>query len=282
MSSEDASPGPLTQSLNRPLPEFGRAAFAAQPIALVCQDHATQFAQLLPLFAGIRSTSARGEKASALCAEITILLLKAAIEPVPPAEMKKGFYTFYFIVHKKGGRLNEAPVSGFEKHVGSKSTMRITYPEGTIQKTDRYEKDSLFVFSAFKPMDFKWFLHMVSKERQNSDECCWKSVARVIPREPEDMQILNPHFIQEAAFRLIGLPHKNGLVGRGNIPTLGTVAIMMAVHNCDEMAMTGFGYYEKLKMSAIKELWTHNISKEKEFLWKLLKGGVIQDLTNGI
>lgn len=28
--------------------------------------------------------------------------------------------------------------------------------------------------------------------------------------------------------------------------------------------------------------WTHNISKEKEFLRKLVKGGVIQDLTNGI
>ncbi len=28
--------------------------------------------------------------------------------------------------------------------------------------------------------------------------------------------------------------------------------------------------------------WTHNISKEKEFLRKLVKGGVIQDLTHGI
>ena len=28
--------------------------------------------------------------------------------------------------------------------------------------------------------------------------------------------------------------------------------------------------------------WTHNISKEKEFLVKLVKAGVIQDWTNGI
>lgn len=50
-----------------------------------------------------------------------------------------------------------------------------------------------------------------------------------------------------------------------NIPTLGTVAITMALHNCDEVAVAGFGYdmnspraplhyYEKLKMSAIKEV----------------------------
>lgn len=62
-------------------------------------------------------------------------------------------------------RLNEGPVRGFEKDVGSKTTMRITYPEGAIQKPDRYEKDSLFVFSAFKPVDFKWLKQMVFHEK---------------------------------------------------------------------------------------------------------------------
>lgn len=62
-------------------------------------------------------------------------------------------------------RLNEAPVKGFEKDVGSKTTMRITYPEGAIQKTDRYEAQSLFVLSAFKALDFKWLRHMVFNQR---------------------------------------------------------------------------------------------------------------------
>ncbi|XP_036427360.1 ST3 beta-galactoside alpha-2,3-sialyltransferase 3a isoform X1 [Colossoma macropomum] len=190
-------------------------------------------------------------------------------------------------------RLNEAPVSGFEKDVGSKTTMRITYPEGAIQKPERYEKTSLFVFSAFKPLDFRWLRQMVFKERLRGTEGFWKSVARTVPRDHEDMRILNPYFIQEAAFRFIGLPQNNGLMGRGNIPTLGTVAITMALHNCDEVAVAGFGYdmsapraplhyYEKLRMSAIKESWTHNILKEKDFLRKLVMAGVIQDLTNGI
>ncbi|XP_029606518.1 CMP-N-acetylneuraminate-beta-1,4-galactoside alpha-2,3-sialyltransferase-like isoform X5 [Salmo trutta] len=141
-------------------------------------------------------------------------------------------------------RLNEAPVSGYEKDVGSRTTMRITYPEGAIQKTERYEQDSLFVLSAFKALDFKWLRSMIFKERLN-------------------------------------------------IPTLGTVAITMALHNCDEVAVAGFGYdmstphaplhyYEKIRMAAIKQSWTHNISKEKEFLIKLVKAGVIQDLTHGI
>ncbi|XP_029686243.1 ST3 beta-galactoside alpha-2,3-sialyltransferase 3b isoform X3 [Takifugu rubripes] len=190
-------------------------------------------------------------------------------------------------------RLNEAPVSGYGKDVGTKTTMRITYPEGAIQKPDSYEKDSLFVFSAFKPLDFKWLRQMVFKEKLKGTEGFWKSVAHYVPREPTEIRILNPYFIQEAAFQFIGLPFNNGLMGKGNIPTLGTVAITMALHNCDEVAVAGFGYdmntphaplhyYETVKMSAIKESWTHNIAKEKEFLRKLVRANVITDLTNGI
>lgn len=43
----------------------------------------------------------------------------------------------------------------------------------------------------------------------------WKSVARQVPREPSDMRILNPYYIQEASFKLIGLPYNNGQMGRG-------------------------------------------------------------------
>ncbi|XP_018590311.1 ST3 beta-galactoside alpha-2,3-sialyltransferase 3b isoform X2 [Scleropages formosus] len=190
-------------------------------------------------------------------------------------------------------RLNQAPVSGYEKDVGSKTTLRITYPEGAFQKPKHYENHSLFVLSAFKPQDFKWLRQMVFKEKLHVTEGFWKSVANYVPREPADMRILNPYFIQEAAFQFIGLPQNNGLMGKGNIPTLGTVAITMALHNCDEVAVAGFGYdlnnpnaplhyYEPVKMSIMKESWTHNISKEKEFLRKLVKAKVIMDLTNGI
>ncbi len=37
--------------------------------------------------------------------EIAVLLAKDAIEPVPPAKMRQGFYSPYFIVPKKGGGL---------------------------------------------------------------------------------------------------------------------------------------------------------------------------------
>ncbi len=43
--------------------------------------------------------------APVLRAEVAVLLAKDAIEPVPPAEMKSGFYSPYFIVPKKDGGL---------------------------------------------------------------------------------------------------------------------------------------------------------------------------------
>lgn len=50
---------------------------------------------------------------------------------------------------------------------------------------------------------------------QRGTEGFWKSVAHNVPREPTEMRILNPYFIQEAAFQFIGLPFNNGLMGKG-------------------------------------------------------------------
>ncbi|KAM9439663.1 ST3 beta-galactoside alpha-2,3-sialyltransferase 3b isoform 2-T2 [Clarias gariepinus] len=190
-------------------------------------------------------------------------------------------------------RLNQAPVKGYTRDVGAKTTLRLTYPEGAFNDTSHYESDSLFVFLGFKPQDFKWLKNIIFGKTLKGIDGFWKSVPVKVPREPSKIRILNPYFIQEAAFQFIGLPLNNGVMGKGNIPTLGTVAITMALHNCDEIAVAGFGYdlntphaplhyYEGVKMSAIKDSWTHNIAKEKEFLRKLVKAKVITDLTKGI
>ncbi len=67
--------------------------------------YAIQFARRSPKFRGVRFTSVLSKDAPLLRAEVAVLLAKDAIEPVPPAEMKSGFYSPYFIVPKKGGGL---------------------------------------------------------------------------------------------------------------------------------------------------------------------------------
>ncbi len=64
-----------------------------------------QFARRPPKYRGIHSTTVRAADAPILRAEIAVLLAKDAIEPVPPADMRSGFYSPYFIVPKKSGGL---------------------------------------------------------------------------------------------------------------------------------------------------------------------------------
>ncbi len=67
--------------------------------------YAIQFARRPPKFNGVLETSVAVRNAPVLREEIAVLLAKDAIEPVPPAEMRQGFYSPYFIVPKKGGDL---------------------------------------------------------------------------------------------------------------------------------------------------------------------------------
>ncbi len=67
--------------------------------------YAIQFARRPPKYRGIHSTTVRAGDAPILRAEIAVLLAKDAIEPVPPADMRSGFYSPYFIVPKKSGGL---------------------------------------------------------------------------------------------------------------------------------------------------------------------------------
>ncbi len=64
-----------------------------------------QFAWCPPKFRGIRFTSVLERDAHVSRAEIVVLLAQEVMEPVPPAEMKSGFYRPYFIVLKKVGGL---------------------------------------------------------------------------------------------------------------------------------------------------------------------------------
>ncbi len=67
--------------------------------------YAIQFARRPPKFRGVHFTSVKAVDTHVLRAEIAVLLAKDAIELVPPADMRSGFYSPYFIVPKKSGGL---------------------------------------------------------------------------------------------------------------------------------------------------------------------------------
>ncbi len=72
---------------------------ATQLVSLAPVDHLTRLRDSVrPAFSQVPPHSSKG-----LCGEITVLLARDVMEPVPPADMKTGFYSLYFIVPKKGG-----------------------------------------------------------------------------------------------------------------------------------------------------------------------------------
>ncbi len=93
---------PLSRSLGAWLALPGPSRWLLRTIRL---GYAIQFARRPPKFRGVHFTSVKAVDAPVLCAEIAVLLAKDAIEPVPPADMRSGFYSPYFIVPKKSGGL---------------------------------------------------------------------------------------------------------------------------------------------------------------------------------
>ncbi|XP_013366508.1 PREDICTED: CMP-N-acetylneuraminate-beta-galactosamide-alpha-2,3-sialyltransferase 4 isoform X3 [Chinchilla lanigera] len=64
-------------------------------------------------------------------------------------------------------RLNNAPVAGYEGDVGSKTTMRLFYPESAhFDPKVENNPDTLLVLVAFKAMDFHWIETILSDKKR--------------------------------------------------------------------------------------------------------------------
>ncbi|XP_014791536.1 PREDICTED: lactosylceramide alpha-2,3-sialyltransferase isoform X2 [Calidris pugnax] len=194
-------------------------------------------------------------------------------------------------------RLNDAPVQGYTDHVGNKTTIRMTYPEGAPVSEHEYPPDSLFVAVLFKSVDFNWLQAMVKNETLPLFVRLffWKKVAKKIPLMSKQFRILNPVIIKETALDILQFPEPRSKFWGWdkNVPTIGVTAVVLATHLCDEVSLAGFGYdlnqpnaplhyYNNLCMAAMNGQPMHNVTGETKFLQKLIKEKVVKDLTGGI
>ncbi len=87
---------------------LGGLASAPQPVSLAPPYHQTRLCDSVrPATSQVSRHPLHRSEGSGCphLASIAVLLAKDAIEPVPPADMRSGFYSPYFIVPKKGGGL---------------------------------------------------------------------------------------------------------------------------------------------------------------------------------
>ena len=60
--------------------------------------------------------------------------------------------------------MNNAPVAGFERDVGSRTTVRLMYPEGAPHSTNEYQETAMVALVVFKSLDLDWLTSVITKQ----------------------------------------------------------------------------------------------------------------------
>ncbi|XP_072247120.1 ST3 beta-galactoside alpha-2,3-sialyltransferase 7 [Leuresthes tenuis] len=188
-------------------------------------------------------------------------------------------------------RLNNAPVTGFERDAGSRTTIRLMYPEGAPHSANEYRKTVMVALVVFKSLDLDWLTSVITKQPLSfwSKMWFWREVVDEIPLKPESFKILHPEIIHRTGQVLQKYALKHGNM----VPTLGASAVVMALQLCDQVSLAGFGYdmqhpearlhyYETIRMDAMKAQVVHDVSAEKLFLRDLVAAGAVTDLTGAL
>ncbi|XP_059202827.1 lactosylceramide alpha-2,3-sialyltransferase [Centropristis striata] len=194
-------------------------------------------------------------------------------------------------------RLNSGPLGEFSADVGNRTSIRMSYPEGTPLHWMDIDPHTLFVAVVYKSVDISWISAMINKYTVPLWDWIffWQKVPDQIPVERHRFRLLNPQVIKETALDLLKYPPpRPRLWGREkNVPTIGVSALNLASLLCDEVSLAGFGYtlaqqgaplhyYDNLPMTAMLKQTSHNVDRETELLRDLVREGAISDLTGGI
>ncbi|XP_076025861.1 lactosylceramide alpha-2,3-sialyltransferase [Genypterus blacodes] len=194
-------------------------------------------------------------------------------------------------------RLNSGPLGEFSVDVGNRTSIRMSYPEGTPLRWVDTDLSTLFVAVVYKSVDISWISAMINKHRVPLWDWLffWQKVPDQIPLQPQRFRLLNPQIIAQSAMDLLKYPPpKPRLWGWDqNVPTLGVSALTLASLLCDEVSLAGFGYslgqqgaplhyYDQQPMSAMLQQTMHNVDRETELLQSLVKDGAVADLTGGL
>ncbi|XP_032828576.2 type 2 lactosamine alpha-2,3-sialyltransferase-like [Petromyzon marinus] len=237
-------------------------------------------------------------------------------------------------------RMNEAPVTGYEQDVGSRTSLRIFYPESSGLQRELWGHDAhstLAVFVPYKVQDLLWLRDVVegvaeeatpdelpyllwqlgyaenissaavaasdsrrpglvwlrtgTRDKKQRVHAFWRRVATRLSYSPERIRILRPDIIRSMAFHLLKFA-KMQQVKKCQIPTMGLMALGLAMHFCDEVSIAGFGYnmsaprqpvhyYSNDTMaSLLAQASSHSIRSEQRLLRRLIAVGAIGDLSS--
>ncbi|KAJ8268690.1 hypothetical protein COCON_G00138620 [Conger conger] len=158
-------------------------------------------------------------------------------------------------------RMNRAPILGYEKDVGNRSTHRVAYP-GTIR---HLQNDTHLILIPFKMTTLELIMSALTTGSMKS-----APLPEMAQINADKLLIYNPTFLKYI--------YDVWLERHGKYPSTGFLTLMLAIHICDEVNVFGFGaakdgswqhYWEKTKLSRRRPTGVHAGDYES-MLMKLL------------
>ena len=135
-------------------------------------------------------------------------------------------------------RVNQSPIKGYKTDVGSRTDIRLLYPESAVRDSTLFEGAGIVVMVPFNHDDFLW----IAKQARPSlkvqfSPSLFHIDKRTIPVDPRKMAVLNPK-VKNAWYQQM-MKEANNTRRR---PTTGTIALLMALNLCKSVSIAGFCY----------------------------------------
>ncbi|XP_054461945.1 CMP-N-acetylneuraminate-beta-galactosamide-alpha-2,3-sialyltransferase 1-like [Anoplopoma fimbria] len=164
-------------------------------------------------------------------------------------------------------RMNRGRTKGYEADVGTRTTHHVMYPESAVD----LDNTTRLVLFPFKIRDLEWITKAFSTGFSR------KLILKSNIRANKDLvMVLNPAFMRYV--------HHVWLRKKGSYPSTGFMALVLALHICDEVHVFGFGadsdgnwshYWEELKNKKLKT-GQHPGGEEYGVLQKLAQHQIVK------
>ncbi|XP_075881232.1 ST3 beta-galactoside alpha-2,3-sialyltransferase 8 [Nelusetta ayraudi] len=167
-------------------------------------------------------------------------------------------------------RMNKAITKGFEKDVGNRTTHHFLYPESAVDVAPGVG----LVLLPFKLRDLEWLTSALST---GTVKMTYMRVKERVEADKDKVLVVNPVFFKYVSDRWT--EH------HGRYPSTGMLAIVFALHICDQVSVFGYGadqqgnwhhYWEENRYAgAFRKTGVHNADFETQVIHRLAKEGKI-------
>uniref|UniRef100_A0A3B4WNS0 CMP-N-acetylneuraminate-beta-galactosamide-alpha-2,3-sialyltransferase 1-like n=1 Tax=Seriola lalandi dorsalis TaxID=1841481 RepID=A0A3B4WNS0_SERLL len=165
-------------------------------------------------------------------------------------------------------RMNTGRTKGYEADVGKRTTHHVMYPESAVD----LDNTTHLVLVPFKIQDLEWLIKAFTTGFSGAS---YMPVKSHIKANKDLVMVVNPAFMRYV--------HDTWLEKKGRYPSTGFMALVLALHICDEVSVFGYGadkdgnwshYFEILKNKHLRT-GPHAGTHEYDVIQQLHKNQII-------